>query len=40
MLPETSEGVVGRVVWPPSPLVAPPAAEEEDVVEEIEREES
>ena len=40
MLPETSEGVVGRVVRLPSPQVAPPAMEEEDEVEEIEREES
>ena len=39
-LPEASEGVVGHVVWPRSPLVVPPAAEEEEEVEEIEREES
>ena len=38
-LPETSKGVVGHVVRPSSPQVAPPAAEEEDEVEEIEREE-
>ena len=40
MLPEASEGVIGHVVWPSSPLVVPPAVEEEDKVEEIEREES
>ena len=39
-LPEALEGMVGRVVRPPSPQVAPPAMEEEDKVEEIEREES
>ena len=39
-LPKTSEGVVGHAVWPPSSQVAPLAAEEEDEVEEIEREES
>ena len=39
-LPKTSEGVVRHSVRPPSPQVAPPAAEEEDEVEEIEREES
>ena len=39
-LPKTSEGMVGHAVRPPSPQVAPPAAEEEDEVEEIEREES
>jgi len=37
---ETLEGVVGIAIWPPSPQVAPPAAEEEDEVEEIEHEES
>ena len=37
-LPEVSEGVVGHVVRPPSPLVVPPAMEED--VEEIECEES
>ena len=35
-----SQGVVGRSVQPLSPQGAPPAAEEEDEVEEIEREES
>ena len=39
-LPLVSEGMVGHAVWPPSPLVVPPAVEEEDKVEEIEREES
>ena len=39
-LPEASEGMVGHAVHPPSPLVVPPATEEEDKVEEIEREES
>ena len=39
-LPKTSEGMVGCSVRPPSPQVAPPAKEEEDEVEEIEREES
>ena len=39
-LPEVSEGVVGHAMQPPSPLVVPPATEEEDEVEEIEREES
>ena len=39
-VPETSEGVVERVVRPLSPQVVPPAAEEEDEVEEIVREES
>ena len=38
VLPEASEGMVGHAVRPPSPLVVPPAAEEEDKVEEIERE--
>ena len=37
---EMSKGMVGHAVWPPSPQVAPPAADEEDEVEEIEREES
>ena len=32
--------MVGRSVRPPSPKRAPPAAEDEDEVEEIEREES
>ena len=36
--PEMPQGVVGRSVWPPSPQGAPPAMEEEDEVEEIERE--
>ena len=40
VLPKASEGVVGHAVRPPSPLVVPPAMEEEDEVEEIEREES
>jgi len=39
-LPETSKGVVGRTVRPPSPQVVPLAMEEEDKVEEIEHEES
>ena len=39
MLPESSGGMVGHVVRPPSPQVVPPAMEEDDV-EEIEREES
>ena len=38
-LAETSEGMVGHVVRPPSPQVVPLAAEE-DEVEEIEREEA
>ena len=38
--PEMPQGVVGRCMRPPSPQVAPPAVEEEDEVEEIEREES
>ena len=38
--PETLEGVIGQVVRPPSPQVAPPAVEEDDELEEIEREES
>ena len=37
---KTPEGVVGHAVRPPSPQVAPPAAEEEDEVEEIESEEA
>ena len=37
---QVSEGVVRHVVRPSSPLVVPPATEEEDKVEEIEREES
>ena len=40
VLPEASKGMVGHVVRPQSPLVVPPAVEEEDEVEEIEREES
>ena len=40
MLPQALEGVVGHAVRPSSPLVVPPAAKEEDEVEEIEREES
>ena len=39
-LPQASEGVVGHAAWPRSPLVVPPAAEEEDKVEETEHEES
>ena len=39
-LPLASKGLVRHAVQPPSPLVMPPAAEEEDEVEEIEREES
>ena len=38
--PEMSQGVVGRCVRSSSPQGAPPAAEEEDEVEEIERKES
>ena len=38
--PEMPQGAVGRSVRPPSPQGAPPAVEEEDEVEEIEREES
>ena len=34
--PETPQGMVGRFVRPSSPQGAPPAMEEEDVVEEIE----
>ena len=37
---ETLEGMVGHIVRPPSPQVAPLAVEEEDKVEEIEHEES
>ena len=40
VLPKVSEGVVGHAMRPSSPLVVPPAVEEEDVVEEIEHEES
>ena len=40
MLPEASEGVARHAVRTLSHLVVPPAAEEEDKVEEIEREES
>ena len=36
--PEMPQGAVGRSVRPPSPQGAPPAVEEEDEVEEIERE--
>ena len=39
-LPEVSKGMVGPAIWPLSPQVVPPAAAEEDEVEEIEREES
>ena len=38
--PEMPQGVVGRFMQPPSPQGVPPAVEEEDKVEEIEREES
>jgi hypothetical protein len=38
-LPEASEGVVRHTIWPSSPQVVPPAAAEEDEVEEIERKE-
>ena len=38
-LPEASEGMVGPAIRPPSPQVVPPAAVEEDEVEEIERDE-
>ena len=37
---EASEGMVGHAVRPPSPLVVPLAAKEEDEVEEIEHVES
>ena len=36
---DTSEGVVGPAIRPPSPKVVPPAAMEEDEVEEIVRDE-
>jgi len=39
VLPKASEGMVGHAVWPSSPLVVPPATEE-DEVEEIKREEA
>ena len=39
VLPEASEGMIGHAMWPPSPLVAPPAMKE-DEVEEIEHEET
>ena len=38
-LPEALKGMVGPAIRPPSPLVVPPAAAEEDEVEEIEHEE-
>ena len=38
--PKASKGMVGRDVRPWSPLVVPPSIEEEDMVEEIECEES
>ena len=38
--PEMPQGVVDRFMRPPSSQGAPPAVEEEDEVEEIEREES
>ena len=38
-LPEASEGMVGPAIRPPSSQVVPPAAAEEDEVEEIERDE-
>ena len=40
MLPKASKGMDGHAVWPRSPSVVPPAAAEEDEVEEIERKES
>ena len=40
VLPKAFEGVVGHAVRPQSSLWVPPAMEEEDEVEEIEREES
>ena len=36
-LPKASKGMDGHAVWPRSPSVVPPAAAEEDEVEEIER---
>ena len=39
-LPKASKGMVGPAVWLWSPPVVPPAAAEEDEVEEIKREES
>ena len=39
-LHEASEGVVGHTMQTLSPLVVPPAVEEEDEVEEIKHEES
>ena len=36
-VPDTSEGVVGPAIRPPRPQVVPPAATEEDKVEEIVR---
>ena len=39
-LPKAPEGVVRHAMWPLSPLVVPPAVEEEDEVEEIKHEES
>ena len=38
-IPDTSEGVVGPAIRPPSPKVVPSAALEEDEVEEIVRDE-
>ena len=38
-LPDASEGMVVAAIRPPSPQVVPPAATEEDEVEEIERDE-
>jgi len=38
--PKASQGVVRPAIRPQSPLVVPPAAAEEDKVEEIEHEES
>ena len=40
VLPKAPKGVVGHAVRPRSPPVVPPAAAEEDKLEEIEREES
>jgi len=39
VLPEALEGMVGPAIRPPSPQAVPPAAAEEDEVEDIEREE-
>ena len=39
VLPEALEGMVGPAIRPSSPQAVPPAAAEEDEVEDIEREE-